>query len=582
MTRIAVPASWTGFRRTGAAWLEWWQGLATAIALRSLAALLLPCMILFQSAHAQSPARQAAAASTQRVALVIGNAAYRQQSLLANPVNDARAISQALRESGFTVITRENADQRTMIAALREFGDKLRAGGTGLFYFSGHGMQIKGRNYLVPVDAAFEREDEIAYKTVDAQSVLDKMEAAGNAANIMILDACRTNPFIRSSRNGQQGLAQMDAPVGTLIAYATSPGTVASDGRGVNGMYTAHLLTAMRQPGNKVEDVFKQVRSNVRRESGGTQVPWEATSLEGDFYFRGGSAPAQQAIPQLPQDDPLDMALWDTVRNSTVPIEVAAYLNRYPSGKYAADARLRLSQLTPGTAAYAAANPSAGATSAAPAATATPATSPPAAINASGYATGDQWRFQVVDRFKNQVVRNYTDTVDSLLPDGAMSINGGQSRWDAKGNPVYTKVADSEDAYSNYVFIPPVLQGGARTAMAYQISHKRSGGTDTESASGVMVVRKQETVRTPAGEFNAWRVEIDVHGSGQANGANRWRWTFTGWYVPQMRNYVAYEDEVRSMSDGAMIATTGGYITRRERHELTGFSVHGAEKLANK
>ena len=133
-----------------------------------------------------------------RTALVIGNSAYKDAPL-ANPVNDERAIVQALKESGFTVIVRENADQRAMLSALREFGDHLRAGGTGLFYYAGHGMQIKGRNYLIPVGASIEREDEVAFSAVDAQAVLDKMEAAGNPANIMILDACRNNPFTRST-----------------------------------------------------------------------------------------------------------------------------------------------------------------------------------------------------------------------------------------------------------------------------------------------------------------------------------------------------------------------------------------------
>ena len=152
----------------------------------------------------------------QRVALVIGNGSYKDAPL-ANPVNDARAVQAVLKDSGFTVIYRENIDQRGMLAALREFGDQLRGGGTsgvgtGLFYYAGHGMQIKGRNYLIPVGSSVEREDEVAYGAVDAQAVLDKMEAAGNATNIMILDACRNNPFIRASRSGAIGLAQMTRP----------------------------------------------------------------------------------------------------------------------------------------------------------------------------------------------------------------------------------------------------------------------------------------------------------------------------------------------------------------------------------
>ena len=230
------------------------------------------------------PAAQAPAVSEQRVALVIGNGEYRGAPLL-NPVNDAQAIAKALSRSGFKVMLKENVGRAEMQVAMREFGDALEKGGVGLFYFAGHGVQVKGRNFLIPVDANIQREDEVAYNSVDAGQVLDKMEAANNRLNIVILDACRNNPFARSLRSGAAGLAQMEAPVGTFIAFATAPGSVASDGQGKNGLYTQHLLRAMLRPGLKIEDVFKEVRAGVRRDSGGRQVPWENTSLEGDFVF---------------------------------------------------------------------------------------------------------------------------------------------------------------------------------------------------------------------------------------------------------------------------------------------------------
>ena len=225
-----------------------------------------------------------AALGEQRVALVIGNGAYKSSPLI-NPVNDARAMIRVLRETGFKVIGKENAGQREMQAALRDFGDALKNGGVGLFYYAGHGMQIKGKNYLIPVDANIEREDEVAYTSVDANQILDKMDTAGNRMNIVILDACRNNPFARSFRSAGSGLAQMEAPVGTLVAFSTAPGSVASDGKGENGLYTQHLLKAITAPGTKIEDVFKSVRANVRRDTEGKQIPWESTSLEGDFVF---------------------------------------------------------------------------------------------------------------------------------------------------------------------------------------------------------------------------------------------------------------------------------------------------------
>jgi hypothetical protein len=243
----------------------------------------------------------------QRLALVIGNGKYKESPLL-NAANDARSIGQLLRELGFKVKELEDASLKDMNTAVRDFGDGLRKGGVGLFYYAGHGMQIRGRNYLVPVDADIKREDEVAYTSLDASSILDKMESAGNGTNIMILDACRNNPFARSFRSSATGLAQMDAPVGTYISFATAPGRVASDGAGANGLFTQHLLDSMRQPGLKIEDVFKRTRVKVMSDSGQQQVPWDNSSLTGDFYFVPTSAtatavPAQGAAE--PKSDPL-------------------------------------------------------------------------------------------------------------------------------------------------------------------------------------------------------------------------------------------------------------------------------------
>ncbi|MCS6764105.1 MAG: caspase family protein [Candidatus Protistobacter heckmanni] len=168
---------------------------------------------------------------------MIGNSAYKT-SQLRNPANDARAMAKALCESGFNVVERIHVSRREMGRVLREFGNLIaRDKGTGLFYFAGHGMQIKGRNFLIPVGADIEREDEVAYAAIDAGEILGKMESAKNAMDIVILDACCNNPFARSFRSSSQGLAQMDAPNGSLVAYATSPGSTANDGDGANGMW---------------------------------------------------------------------------------------------------------------------------------------------------------------------------------------------------------------------------------------------------------------------------------------------------------------------------------------------------------
>ncbi|MCB1994819.1 MAG: caspase family protein, partial [Rhodoferax sp.] len=233
-------------------------------------------------------------------ALVIGNSRYAQMPL-DNPANDAQAMAKVLQRAGFQVDLQLDVDQRRMDAAIRNFGDRLKGDSIGLFYFAGHGVQVKGRNFLLPVGQAIQREDEVPFKAVDAQQVLDKMAAAKNRVNIVVLDACRDNPFATASRSAAAngGLVAMDAPSGSLLAFATAPGGVASDGKGANGLYTQHLLTNIERPGLTVEQVFKRTRLGVRLDSRGKQVPWENTSLEGDFFFIPPVAGSQPVNPAL-------------------------------------------------------------------------------------------------------------------------------------------------------------------------------------------------------------------------------------------------------------------------------------------
>lgn len=234
-----------------------------------------------------------AAVPQQRTALVIGNSNYRMAPLR-NPVNDALAMANVLKELGFEVMSYTNVGNNDMKQALRQFGEKLAAkGGVGLFYFAGHGMQVKGTNYLIPVDGNILNEHDIEYESVELNRVMSEMEYAGTRMNIVILDACRNDPFskFRSSfrtMTDSRGLARIEmAPYGTFIAFATAPGSVAADGFGFNGLYTQELVNAVKTPGLKIEDVFKRVRTQVRKLSGGEQIPWENSSIEGDFYFVG-------------------------------------------------------------------------------------------------------------------------------------------------------------------------------------------------------------------------------------------------------------------------------------------------------
>jgi len=222
-----------------------------------------------------------------RTALVIGNAAYGAEvGPLRNPGNDATDMATALRQLGFEVTLVLDATRQRLEEAVETFSRQLRRGGVGLFYFSGHGTQVDGTNYLIPVGARLEKTADVKFQAVAAEWVLASMEEAGNGLNIVILDACRNAPFARQWRSAQRGLAPMQAAHGSLIAYATAPGSVAADGTGRNGTYTKHLLRYMTAPDLPVEQMFKQVRLAVEQETNGAQTPWELSSLRGDFFFR--------------------------------------------------------------------------------------------------------------------------------------------------------------------------------------------------------------------------------------------------------------------------------------------------------
>ncbi len=295
--------------------------------------LILACLLVCFCVLAARPAQ-----AERRSALVIGNGAY-ASAPLRNPVNDARAMAATLRSLGFEVIHLENASQAMMEDALNALGRLLAKGGVGLFYYAGHGVQAQGRNYLIPVQARLLSESDLPQQAVDASAVLERMEQANNDLNIIILDACRNNPFamkLRSGKGGAGGLAAMQAPKGSLIAFATSPGSVASDGSGENGVYTKHLLENLRTPGLQVEQMFKLVRSGVIAETNSQQRPWETTSIQGDFVFAdaGGAAPVAEephaaaapattpATTSAATPAPADVAAQPTPKSRSNPIQV--------------------------------------------------------------------------------------------------------------------------------------------------------------------------------------------------------------------------------------------------------------------
>jgi hypothetical protein len=290
------------------------------------------------------------ALAVERVALLIGNNQY-ATTPLRNAVNDAKDLSEALKELGFKVIVRENASRRDMIEAIREFGASLDGASTALFFYAGHAMQFKERNYLIPIDAAMGSEEDVTFFSVEIGQVFDRMDRARTKFNFIILDACRDNPFAASFKTSSQGLAQMSSPSGTLVAYATAPGSVAADGYGRNGIYTKHILQNIRTPDLPVEIMFKRVREGVERETRRLQTPWDSSSLKGDFVFNASGARAATAAA-LPAAGPsadvtlqIEREFWVSVRDSNRPDDIQAYLDKYPNGNFSALARNRLDSL---------------------------------------------------------------------------------------------------------------------------------------------------------------------------------------------------------------------------------------------
>jgi uncharacterized caspase-like protein len=280
------------------------------------------------------------ALADKRVALVIGNSSYRNVARLDNPRNDAELLADTLRSLGFVLVgggAQLDLDKLAFDRTVQAFGAQLAGADVGLFYYAGHGVQVRGENYLIPVDANPTKEADVDFQMLDTSLVLRQMEGAGTRFNIVILDACRNNPFggrglavgraqdagtIRL-RDATSGLAQMQAPEGTLISFATQPGSVAQDGVGGNSPYAKALARAMRRPGLDIFQTFNQVGLAVKRETGGSQLPWVSTSpIDGSFYFAaapGSTLPTEKQPAAAPVEQPAMAAASTALPASTLP-----------------------------------------------------------------------------------------------------------------------------------------------------------------------------------------------------------------------------------------------------------------------
>ncbi len=273
----------------------------------------------------------------KRLALVVGNAGYEQITTLDNPLNDANLIGGVLEAAGFEVSYLFDATQIELNAAVVAFGRQLRDAGpqtVGLFYYAGHGVQSRGKNYLMPVDAAVTDAADLEIVAVEADVILRQMGSAKNATNIVILDACRNNPFAALEGLEKSGLAEMKASPGTFLSYSTGPGDVALDGLGRHSPFTAALAQEMRIPGIAIEQVFKKVRIGVVDETRGIQTPWDTSLLTTDFVFFQSDVVAELEAAET--------ASWAKIDGVDAPIALIRFLRAYPQGRFATEARRQL------------------------------------------------------------------------------------------------------------------------------------------------------------------------------------------------------------------------------------------------
>lgn len=465
---------------------------ASQYAQRFLARALVALGALAASAQANAPL-------DVRIALVIGNSAYSGSAALANPANDAKAMSEQLRKLGFQVLELRDGSRSQMTEAIDDVRKRLQGkGGVGMLYYAGHGVQIDWRNYMVPVDARPRSQTEVVAQAVDVDTVINAFKQAGNRVNILVLDACRNNPFEGTA--SVKGLAQIDAVPGTFLAYATAPGNIADDGDGSNGLYTSYLLQELAKPTARIEDVFKRVRLQVRQKSGGNQIPWESTSLEDDFVFNDGRSsgtaiaaapPPKPRLEERDQQFAREKVEWDRIKHSRNPDDFYAFLQAFPSGTISEAAQSRLDQI------------------AKPLVTATPVQGRHSVQR--DVQLGDEIEYVYRDPLTNVEMRRETLRA-TAIKDGFVEINHGEQMVTLTGGTVRNS--------TGIVFDPPLQ---ALPAGEFQIGKSwvsRSQETmpkniptplgDTGWVEQDMKVTAYEQVTVPAGTMYAYRIEATL------------------------------------------------------------------------
>jgi hypothetical protein len=476
-----------------------------------------------------------------KIALVLGNGKYKEAPLK-NPANDAKAISDALKATGFDVTLKVDAGKEEMASAVQAYVQALAAKKcVGLFYYAGHGIQLAWRNYMLPVDADIDTIGDIQKQAVEVNALLDGLNKAGNPMNVIILDACRDNPFGNLKGMDHKGLSQMDAPQGTLLAYATGPGNVASDGEGANGLYTENLLREIKVNEAKVEDVFKRVRLGVRVKSKGAQIPWESTSLEEDFWFIPPKELKKLSDEEKERQYKEELARWEKVQSAAEPGPLEDYLKRYPNGDFSELAQLRLDQVlaTQGEKKIMVASQEGN-----------PFTRGSIEAN-TAYKVGDSYTYKIIDNY-TKLETMETRTITRITEREIVYDSGLVT--DLLGNPL--KTPDGRVLAPSQQF-PLEYAVGKRWTTRFEVSTPKTG-YGYARAEGRIVARERVTV--PAGTFDAFRCEIEGY-------TNFPRVTIRTvrkvWMAPdQVRRPVAIEQTAK---------LDAGYALRADRQELVSF-----------
>jgi uncharacterized caspase-like protein len=460
----------------------------------------------------------------ERLALVIGNAGYRKLTSLDNPVNDARLIGEQLTKAGFKVFRYENLDRTGLFNAMRDFGDKLNDRTIAVFYYAGHALQLRDRNFLVPVDADMRNEDEIELTSVDVGFILTRMSTARSRVNIVILDACRNNPLGKTLP--ARGLAQMEAPVGTYLAFATAPGKVSEDGPDLNSqnsLYTANLAKHILTPGLPVETLFKRVRDAVVRGTNGAQVPWDNSSLLSEFAFVPGVAQANPASPE--EEAAGELAFWNSIQNSNRAEEYRAYLRQYPRGRFTSLAQSRLAALAPSSGG-AAPNPS---------------STPPMAASASPMPrSGDTWRYRVQDRFMLGdlfVTATVDDVTDSGIAETWTSTSDPKVRSTfVPLKPGFRQLPGLDQTPPEFA---PYLQASGLLRPGQRIGDQRRRIDKVDVALKASVAGEEEVV-VQAGRFRAIKLVLSGQSKGRSAGRGPISAEHIVWYAPEVKRIVKY------------------------------------------